>query len=294
LTPTPVALAPTNFEQPRANQPRESACGAPAQHVIDSVVINKGLALSLAPRAENLAFSLRLVEADTAAHRTPVSQPESPRSQFHPDAHTEAHNETRNEVQSLAPATAAGEVAVRSTSLSWSEASVLPRLDTRADVQLTEPREAAPSSIVAAAHDLQPVPPDTPRASATSEILLQLGSKDQPTAIRVTDRAGAVNVSVHSADPELRSSLRSNLSDLASQLSHQGWKAEVVKTGTILTRAETSQDPRPDGQRSSSQQQSFTSGDRQSQRDRRANTNQWLTELEEQTSGNPSSPGGKN
>jgi hypothetical protein len=141
-------------------------------------------------------------------------------------------------------------------------------------------------------HDAQPVLPEAPRTNATGEILLQLGGKDQAAAaIRVSDRAGTVNVSVHAADADLRSSLRSNLGDLASQLSHQGWKTEVVKTGTTLTRGETSQDPRQDGQRSPGQQQPSSQGERQPQRDRRAASGQWRAEFEEQSSGNP---GGKN
>jgi hypothetical protein len=136
--------------------------------------------------------------------------------------------------------------------------------------------------------------PEVARPTTASEILLQLGGKDQAAAIRVSERAGTVNVSVHATDGDLRSSLRSNLGDLASQLTHQGWKTEVVKTGTSLARGETSQDPQQDGQRSPGQQQP-SQGERQPQRDRRASSGQWQAELEEQTSGNHAGqPGGTN
>jgi hypothetical protein len=176
----------------------------------------------------------------------------------------------------------------------WSEATVAQAADPQPQIQMTSPQPSANPSTVAAVHDAQPVLPETTRpTAATGEIVLQLGAKDQAAAVRVTDRAGAINVSVHAADPDLRSSLRSNIGDLASQLSHQGWKTDVVKSGTLLTRAETSQqDSRQDGQRSFSQQQSSAQGERQPQRDRRANGNQWMAELEEQASGNSGNSGG--
>ena len=166
-------------------------------------------------------------------------------------------------------------------------AAATPQPELRSEMQFSEPREAPTLSTVAAMHEAQQILPETARPVAAAEIMLQLGGKDQAAAIRVTDRAGTVNVSVHAADADLRSSLRSNLGDLASQLSHQGWKTEVVKTGTVLTRAETSQDPQQGGQRSPNQQQPGSQGDRQQQqRDRRSNSGQWLAEFEEQASGN--------
>jgi hypothetical protein len=170
----------------------------------------------------------------------------------------------------------------------------MPHSDLHTGVQLSTPEEPTHSSVLAALHDIQPMLPEAPRPNTTGEILLQLGSKDQSAAIRVTDRAGAINVSVHANDPDLRTSLRSNLGELASQLTNQGWKTEVVKSGTVLPRAETPQDSQPDGQRSSSQQHSHSGGERQPQRDRRANGEQWLTDWEEFESGNSGNQGGRN
>ncbi|MGD0437428.1 MAG: hypothetical protein ABSB86_13275, partial [Bryobacteraceae bacterium] len=125
--------------------------------------------------------------------------------------------------------------------------------------------------------------------------LLHLQGNDQSSAaIRVVDRAGSVNVSVHASDTELRNALRSNVGELVSQLNGQGWKAEVDKPGISAARAQTSQDPQADGQRSPGQQQSSNGSERQPQRDRRSGAGRWIEELQQQTSGQSGNPGGKN
>jgi hypothetical protein len=278
---------------------RASATGASAQPRVDSSVINKGLADSIVPRSENLAFSLRMRESDSLAHRPQAAPEPAP-------ARSQAANLTKNEerppsssaeataIRAQSPANIPGEFSAATANLVWSEAAAAPRMDARPEVQLSAPRESINSTAVAAMHEAQPVLPETPKAPTTGEILLQFGGKDQAAAIRVSDRAGNVNVSVHAADPDLRSSLRSNLGELASQLTHQGWKTDELKSGTVLTRGEPSQDSRQDGQRSLSQQQSFSNGDRQPHRDRRANSGRRLEEFEEQASGNSGKPGGTN
>jgi hypothetical protein len=291
--PAPETEVPDSRRSPE-NPSRGSAAGPSSQRSVDPALFSKGLAASLAPKNENLAFSLRLLDSTSAARRTPVApQPGTARTQpatltkndERPPASPAAATATR----APAPANLPGEFAAATATANpvWADASAPAHPDLRTDIQISEPREAANPSAVAALHEAQPVLPETPKPNATGEILLQLGGKDQAAAIRVSDRAGTVNVSVHAADPDLRSSLRSNLGELASQLTHQGWKTDVVKTGTVLTRGETSQDSRQDGQRSSGQQQPSAQGERQPQRDRRANSGQWLAELEEQASGKP-------
>ncbi len=133
--------------------------------------------------------------------------------------------------------------------------------------------------------------PELPKTSTSSEILLHLTGNDQSSAaIRVTDRAGEVNVSVHASDPVLRESLRSNLDNLSSQLNSQGWKADVVKAAAVATQSGSQQESHEGGQRGS-HQQSF-GGDRQPQRDRRANGGQWQQELDQQISGGDAPSGG--
>ncbi len=296
---------PRNIAVPDAREhaeipARDSATRVSGQPGADPAVIAKGLADSIVPRSQNLAFSLRMREADSLKNRTPGAPPQQP------PVRTQPANQTKDEerppaspaaapaaTRAPSPAIMPGTLPTGSVNLLWSEASPHPGFDAIQNVQLPEPLAPA-TTAVAEMHAAQPVLPETHRPNATGEILLQLGSKDQSAAIRVSDRAGAVNVSVHAADPELRSSLRSNLGELASQLTHQGWKTDLLKPGVAPTRGDTSHNAREDGQRSSSQGQPFANGERQSHRDRRANGGQWLAEFEEQASGNSSNPGGTN
>jgi hypothetical protein len=111
--------------------------------------------------------------------------------------------------------------------------------------------------------------------------------------VRVIDRSGTVNVTVHAADAELRTSLRSNLSDLAIQLTSQGYKTEIVKPTVIAANANNQHDSRESGRDASGQQQHQSTPDgRQPQRDRRSNSDRWRHELDQETSGTPGTPGG--
>jgi hypothetical protein len=307
----PSAPAAKQVSPPESRQPenasRSSETQASAQPAIDPALFTKGLAAALAPQSKNLAFSLKMVESNSVARQAQQAQEpqEADRNQA---ANTQTKSEARTVEPTVAstgsrvasaptPATApvAATAAAATVNPVLSQATQTPQANAHADTQFFEPHQPANISTVAALHEARPVMPEAPRPVAASEILLQLGGKDQAAAIRVSDRAGTVNVSVHATDGDLRSSLRSNLGDLASQLTHQGWKTEVVKTGTSLTRGETSQDPQQDGQRSPGQQQSSSQGERQPQRDRRASSGQWQAEFEEQTSGNHlGQPGGTN
>jgi hypothetical protein len=132
---------------------------------------------------------------------------------------------------------------------------------------------------------------ELPRSPASSEILLHLtGEGQSPAAIRVADRAGALNVSVHAADPVLRESLRTNLGDLSAQLNIQGWKTETTKPAAVAAHSDNPQDAHTGGQRGSGQQSS--GGDRQPQRERRANGGQWREAFKQQITGNETHSGG--
>ncbi len=145
-----------------------------------------------------------------------------------------------------------------------------------------------------AIQDVQPVLPEIPKPPTSTEILLHLGAKDQSTAsVRMVDRAGTVNVSVHASDPDLRSSLRSNLSDLASQLTGQGFKTELVRPAVIAANTNNQHDTRHGSQGSSGQQHHSTPDGRYPQRDRRTGTELWLEELEQETTGTAGASGGK-
>jgi len=142
-----------------------------------------------------------------------------------------------------------------------------------------------------AAQDTRLAGTELPRSSASSEILLHLTGDDQaPAAIRVADRAGSVNVSVHAADPVLRESLKTNLGDLSAQLNLQGWKTETTKSAAVAAHSDNPQDSHTGGQRGSGQQAS--GGDRPPQRERRGNGGQWRQAFDQQITGNETLPGG--
>ena len=297
-------VEPSPETRQSTNPSRSSETRASQPPSVDPALFTKGLAAALAPQNANLAFSIKMMESTSAARRAQqVVQPDtSPRNPAAVQTKSEGHSAASTLSTSVVRATPAPAIlpaeivaAAATVNQAWNGAAAPPQLAVRPDSLFSEPHASANLSTVAALHDAQPVLPEAPRPNAAGEILLQLGGKDQTAAaIRVTDRAGTVNVSVHATDPDLRSSLRSNLGELASQLTHQGWKTEVVKSGTVLTRSETPQDSRQDGQRSPSQQQPSSQGERQPQRDRRASGGQWQAAFEEQASGNSGNPGGTN
>lgn len=156
-----------------------------------------------------------------------------------------------------------------------------------------EPAEAVHTTWSLAAQEAHLLAPELPKTSASSEILLHLTSNDESAAaIRVADRGGSVNVSVHASDPVLRESLRSNLGELSTQLNDQGWKADVSKSAVAMAaQSGSQQDSHEGGQRGSQQQHSF-GGERPPQRDRRSNGGQWQQEMDQQITGGDAHPGG--
>lgn len=176
----------------------------------------------------------------------------------------------------------------------WSDAPTVTQTDPGPIASSPAPAEShVPST--AATQNLQPVAPEAPKPPVSSEIQLHLTANDQSSAsIRVTDRAGTVNISVHAPDPQVRDSLRSNLSELSAQLNTQGWRTEVVKTASVVTPSDSRQDTPPDAKHSSSQQQHSANAERQPHRDRHPNSGHWQDEFEEQITGNDANRGGKN
>jgi hypothetical protein len=289
----------------------------------------------LEPKAENLAFEVRMVAPESSSSNAPVapakpivvpatpaeaqiSEPKQAPNQ--PKAATpapspvpetqqpQAQASTSSKHDTQTPATATEKTDprapkpadvpqpadMRATVTRWSEVSMPQPTEfgsARVSSELAEPAHASPAL---AAQETHLMAPEMPKTSASSEILLHLTAEDQSTAaIRVADRAGSVNVTVHASDPVLRESLRSNLGELSTQLSAQGWKAESVKPAAIAAQAESQQqDSHGGGQRSPQQQQQSFGGDRQPQRDRRNPGGIWQQELEQQISGGDAHPGG--
>ena len=286
-----------------SQSPKQSGVDASAQGVVPDFgapIVKPGhsVATALVPANEKLAFSARLTQPDTSSRPGPA-----PRISVPAPGRFQTSDETRT---NAGPASAASgkdayqTVDIKKTAsptetvLPAREISSASALDLRQNATAAQSAEAVHGTTgrSLAIQDIQPNLPEIPKPPASTEILLQLAGKDQSTAsVRVVDRSGTVNVTVHAADPELRSSLRSNLGDLASQLTGQGFKTEVVKPAVIAANAENQHDSRHGGQDSPGQQQHQSAQDnRQPQRDRRANPERWLDELKQETSG---IPGGK-
>lgn len=173
----------------------------------------------------------------------------------------------------------------------WNDAVILQAPEVGPTEAMAERTQAPAANLPLAAQETHLAPPELPRTSAGSEILLHLAATDQSSAaIRVADRAGTVSVSVHASDPVLRESLRSNLGELSTLLNSQGWKADVFKSAAAAMHSDSQPDSHPEGQRGSQQQ--FSGSDRQPHRDRRSNGGQWQQELDQQISGGDALSGG--
>jgi hypothetical protein len=224
----------------------------------------------------------------------PAARPAESRSQAPNEGNNAARNPTplaQSNKESIPRSSVRDFVALSAGPLTNSAAPAI-HVESRSPLPLevAEPIRANPSL---APQEVHATPPEPPQINLNNQILLHLSGNDHASAaVRVMDRGGAVNVSVHAPDPELRNSLRSNLGELASQLTNQGWKTDVVKTAAPANSEHARGSGTPD-ERSSSQQQSSGNSERQPQRDRRAN-GRWLQEFEQQTSGQSGNSGGKN
>jgi hypothetical protein len=280
----------------------QSSGGAASQtdtpHLFETPV--QGAATTLVAADQELAFSARLTQPDAlpSAVQTPkLSVPQPSRVPANSEPRTTVGPTTasagKDAYQTVDLKKAAAPVAVQ-PAREIAATSAFDLRQTTSQSQPAEPLNATPSRSLTI-QDVQPILPEIPKPPASTEILLQLAGKDQSTAsVRVVDRSGTVNVTVHAADADLRNSLRSNLSDLASQLTGQGFKTEMAKPVVIAANAENQHDSRHSGQDTPSQQQNdFAQDGRQPQRDNRANSDRWRDELEQETSGTPGTAGGK-
>jgi len=263
------------------------------------VTSGRQVATSQIPANEKLAFTARLTQPDVAPPQVQARPIQIPQP-----SHPQTTNETRTNAGPSAAPTGKDVYQTAEIKKVTDVETVMPMRETSSALALDfrptatppqhdEPVHGAPTRSLAV-QDVQPTLPEVPKPPASSEILLQLAGKDQSTAsVRVIDRSGTVNVTVHAADAELRTSLRSNLSDLATQLTSQGYKTEVVKPTVIAANTNNQHDSRESGRDASGQQQHQSTPDgRQPQRDRRSNSDRWRQELDQETSGTPGTPGG--
>jgi len=299
--PVPSATpAPGHNDTQKAGQ---SAPQLPAQ-AGNATLVGTTPAVPSAPRTENLAFTLQMTRTDALPARAPVLQPKPVAVEPAPARRTDSNVVPREPQSSTAPeafpdnrASAYAEVLRKNSApeagLHWADATSMQHSDVRAASAPGESAEPSPAGPASPAADIQLPLEASHKTPVNQGILLQVGGNNQATAsIRVADRAGTVNISVHATDPDLRNSLRSNLGDLSSQLNTQGWRTEVSRPVPAATHAENARDSRSEGERSSSQQQQTTGGGRQQSQQRRANSGRWQDEFEE-VSSQPASTGGK-
>lgn len=317
LTPAPAALDAMN----RAPETPSGAAGP--QH--PALPLTPAPKTPLLPQAENFAFAVRMLglegsgrhvsltqsktavttnEASVPQPTSAVTRPQSSDSQPREPLHGQTSSDSQHETQAAASETERSDAGGHDSShlvepqqapgvtTHWNDAAVF-QAPAHGSIEASpEFAQAARPNLPLAAQEAHLLAPELPKSSVSSEILLHLTGNDQSSAaIRVADRAGSVNVSVHTSDPVLRESLRSNLGDLSNQLNSQGWRADVVKSAAVTTHAGAQQDSHAGGERSFGQQYS-NGGDRQPQRDRRTNGGQWQQELEQQTTGGDAHPGG--
>ena len=319
---TPAAPLPALVAESSTSTPETPKSSVAARsEATEPTVAASAPKTPLAPTADNFAFAVRMLSPDAipltqakpavtptepqiSQPKPAVTQPKpAPAPQQQPQS--EASSNSKRETQSPASNTEKSDTRTpKSADLPqsgpaqeavtrWSEvsATLQPSGANSAPLssELVEPDHASPAL---AAQETHLMAPELPKTSTSTDILLHVTGNDQSSAaIRVADRGGSVNVSVHAADPVLRESLRSNLGELSTQLSQQGWRADVLKSAATAAPSDSQQDSHAGGQRSSQQQQSF-GGDRQPQRDRRAQGGHWKQELEQQISGGNAHPGG--
>jgi hypothetical protein len=263
---------------------------APASQATNQVTTQAATPATTATAASAAPASDAVTQAQTSETRLPAQD----QSQTSGDAQRDAQSSAPGSGKPGASAQQPGLPAAQQTqaaSSHWTDATVFQVPDAGSVKGAPESTETAHANLPLAAQETHLLTPELPKTSGTSEILLHLTANDQSSAaIRVAERAGTVNVSVHASDPVLRETLRSNLGDLSSQLNDQGWKADVMKSAAVAAQS-GQQDSHEGGQSGSHQQQSF-GGDRQAQRDRRANGGQWQQEFDQQTLGGDAPSGG--
>jgi hypothetical protein len=274
--------------QPEPTPEKHAESSSPKANLQDAAASIPETSNSFLARSENAAFALRLHDQTTPRESTSET--------IDPRGRTAWPSEIRYEPSLSRQPHEPNLMAEfgRSGALLWNEQALQSRGDLHSSTPFLELAQSSSADRTAAVHEIQTALDQQSKTNATNEILLHLGGRDQSiAAVRVMDRGGSVNVSVHASDHQLRDSLRSNLGELASELNAQGWKTDVIKPAIATERFEQTQDSRQDGQRSSGQQQTFTGEERQSAKDRRANNDEWLDTFEQENSGDQNNTGDK-
>jgi len=290
----PVADAP--LPAPLASQ--SAAAGAESKIAITPPAPNAAPSSSLPNISITPSDSRNSASADSASR-----QPHNPAKEE--SSQRDSSNSAKPETSTRDQAASGSEIPAASGTLNGSQGTVrqaLPasslwtsgtaQVDARPAASFSAQPAPARAGVTAPMQEVQALIADSPKTGPSSEILLHLDNGQSSAAVRVVDRAGTVNVSVHASDQDLRNTLRSNLSDLTTQLNTQGLRADGLKTASPQNSSENRPDQGGRDQRAPSHQPS-PQGDRQSPRERR-NSSRWLDELQEQTSADLANSGGKN
>ncbi len=278
--------------------PDASAVQPPATVLKTAAAPSAGPSSNLPNISATLSDSRNSSSADSASR-----QPQNPAKGD--SSQRDSSNSPKPETSSRDQAASGSEIPAASGTLNGSQGTVrqaLPasslwtsgtaQVDARPAANVSDQPVPVRAGVTAPMQEVQTLIADSPKTGPSSEILLHLDNGQSSAAVRVVDRAGTVNVSVHASDQDLRNSLRSNLSDLTTQLNTQGLRADGLKTASPQNSSENRPDQGTRDQRAPSHQPS-PQGDRQSPRERR-NSSRWLDELQEQTSADLASSGGKN
>ena len=229
--PAPLSVAHDVMNQ--APEALNSASGA--QH--EAWPITSAPKTPLQPQAENFAFAVRMLGLETSPRHSPLteskmsvtasetrasqpntpvtrpqsvaSQPRLPQSQTSSDSRREAQpavNQTeRPDTGGHEPSHLVEPQQTLGVTAHWNDAAVF-QAPTHGSIEAApEPVQAGRPDLPLAAQESHLLAPELPKTSASSQILLHLTGNDQSSAaIRVADRAGSVNVSVHASDPVLQ------------------------------------------------------------------------------------------
>lgn len=156
---------------------------------------------------------------------------------------------------------------------------------TTVPLQTASAETSAPVARAAYAAPLQPASEDAV-AQPVRELSVRISDGTSRSAdVRITDRAGEVQVSVRSADPGLTVNLRDGLSDLASRLDRHQVSSEIWQPATASTKPADSQSQSQGESRGNSQQDhngqanSGNDGGQTPRRQQQASPD-WLEEIE--------------
>jgi hypothetical protein len=131
------------------------------------------------------------------------------------------------------------------------------------------PLESSPSNPPVVSPSNEPVSNQPPVRSVS---LRMEGQSGETVNVRLTDRAGQIQVSVSSSDIRTAASLQQDLATLSSNLEKVGWKADEPAPGSSPKNSDASADQQS---RQQSQRQAPGDGEQQSGRRRPSLSEQW-------------------